>query len=180
MRSTESLLKVKYWEFNCDIIADDGVKFGIAKEPLKIRIDEFDGTCKIQDLRLFPLKFHPEREKIRMEAINRGRIYSELNKPKLVQMSGAAMGETRVGWEMELCIFTTYGRAMIDAAAFRDDSPNCTFLPSVHRTLEREGLTEDQLLICTPVALGFNFGTKKWGMSSIKNLPTTEHKLIII
>jgi hypothetical protein len=56
----------------------------------------------------------------------------------------------------------TYGRVMIDPTAFRMFQPNCTYNLKVHKRLG-PNLTDDEFAICTPVALGFCFGTKTWG-----------------
>lgn len=52
---------------------------------------------------------------------------------------------------------------MIDPAAFRTFEPNCHYNLKVHRRLERDRLSDDELAICTPIALGFCFGVKTWG-----------------
>jgi hypothetical protein len=53
---------------------------------------------------------------------------------------------------------------MIDPAAFRLFQPNSDINRRVHRMLEdRNNLKDEEYLICTPVVLGFCFGTKMWG-----------------
>lgn len=52
---------------------------------------------------------------------------------------------------------------MIDASAFRSFNPNLYCIPEVHSTLDREKLSDEQLMICSPVAYGFGFGNKVWG-----------------
>ena len=64
----------------------------------------------------------------------------------------------------------THGRCMIDASAFREHQPNIQYIPSVHRALDRHNLTDDQLLLCSPVALGFSFGDKRWGGFAVSRL----------
>jgi hypothetical protein len=60
---------------------------------------------------------------------------------------------------------------MIDPAVFRRFQPNSTINIPVYSTLEeRDNLGDGQYLICTPVVLGFCFGTKMWGKSSHFNL----------
>jgi hypothetical protein len=54
---------------------------------------------------------------------------------------------------------------MIDPTAFRTFEPNCTYNVRVHKRFELENLTDDELAICTPIALGFCFGVKMWGLS---------------
>lgn len=52
---------------------------------------------------------------------------------------------------------------MVDASAFRSFNPNLDCIPDVHSTLDREQLTDEQYMICSPVAYGFGFGNKVWG-----------------
>jgi len=53
---------------------------------------------------------------------------------------------------------------MIDPAVFRLFEPNNTINLPVYSTLqERDNLKDEEYLICTPVVLGFCFGTKMWG-----------------
>lgn len=52
---------------------------------------------------------------------------------------------------------------MVDAAAFRLFKRYSGINSQVHRKLNPNALTEEQYLICTPVLLGFCFGTKSWG-----------------
>ena len=55
---------------------------------------------------------------------------------------------------------------MIDAAAFRLFEPNNSVNLSVYSAIDdREHLSDEEYLICTPIALGFSFATKKWGTS---------------
>lgn len=153
------------WEFSCDVIVDDGEKFGVAKEPIRLNIPEFKGVWSIVDLLLFPLDRHKDCEKLRREALERGRCYAAIKERRLAQTSGFAMFEDRSQdyYQPYLYKFATHGRAIVDAQAFRHFNPNVSFIPRVHRSLAREGLSDEQLMICHPVALGFSFGDKKWG-----------------
>jgi len=57
---------------------------------------------------------------------------------------------------------------MIDPAAFHLFEPNNTINLFVYSALQdRDHLKDDQYLICTPVVLGFCFGTKMWGKIQI-------------
>lgn len=160
------------WEFSCDVIVDDGEKFGVAKEPIKLTIPEFKGVWSIVDLLLFPLDRHKDAENLRREALERGKRYVAIKETHLAQTSGFAMFEDRSQdyYQPYLYKFATHGRAIVDASAFRHFNPNVSFIPRVHRSLSREGLSDEQLIICHPVALGFSFGDKKWG----EDLPGTE------
>lgn len=58
---------------------------------------------------------------------------------------------------------TTMERVMIDPATFRLFKTCSRLMRSVSRKLDPTSLTDEQYMICTPVLLGFCFGTKAWG-----------------
>ncbi|KAJ3957198.1 hypothetical protein N0V92_006230 [Colletotrichum tropicale] len=103
--------KSRFWQLACHIVADDGIKFGLASEPMYTVIEEFTGARKIADLRVFPLKYHEKASEIRAQAVSRGKQIAEF-----------------------------------------------------------QSLTEEQLIICTPVMLGVCFGTSKWGAFAMSRL----------
>ena len=164
IKSVERMNKSKHWVLECHIVTHDGVKFGLAYEPFSMKIDEFAGARKIKDLRIFPLKYHDAAAQIRTDAIRTGRRFAALTHACVMETSGAAMFEKRdVSNSPHGYKFNSYGRAIIDPAGFRMSNPNITFLPEVHMRLSPETLSEDELVISSPVALGFCLGNKKWG-----------------
>lgn len=153
-----------YWQLNCRIVTDDGVKFGFAYEPFQMLIEEFSGTRKIVDLHTYPLSYHSNPADVRAEALSRGRRYTALREPCVMETSGPAMFEKRDSQEeAHVFKFASQGRTIIDPAGFRSFNPNIEFMPDVHRGLSRQELTDEQLIVSTPVAFGFCFGNKKWG-----------------
>ncbi|KAK1965454.1 P-loop containing nucleoside triphosphate hydrolase protein [Colletotrichum sublineola] len=171
IRQVKRYNKQKYWQLDCRIVADDGAKFGLAYEPFLMKIDEFNGARKIMDLRIFPLKYHARAGEVRAEALSRGRRFAELHEPRVMQTSGPAMFEKRTTlWEPCPIKFASFGRMIIDPAAFRSTNPNIDFMPEVHRGLSREELKEEELIVCTPVVFGFCFGNKKWGGFAMSRL----------
>ncbi|KAI3395886.1 hypothetical protein diail_671 [Diaporthe ilicicola] len=160
------------WIFSLDVIIDDGEKFGVAKECVVPTIPEFTGVWSIEDMTVFPLDRHEDAERLRIEAVARGKRYVAIKDAPLLQTSGFAMYEERRPpfYKTHLFKFATHGRAIVDASAFRRFNPSVTFVPRVHRSLSREGLTDEQLMICHPVALGFSFGDKTWGGLAIDGL----------
>ncbi|KAJ9627686.1 hypothetical protein H2203_002898 [Taxawa tesnikishii (nom. ined.)] len=172
IKKRERMDRSIYWHVQCDIVADDGIKFGMAKEPLALEIDEYEGARNIEDLSVFPLSFAKDPDSIRKELIARGKKYVAMaGRPVYWEVSGQAMTEKmNEGFDVKRFKFTTYGRAMADAAAFRTWNPNVQFIPKVHKSLESDSLTDDQYLIVTPVALGFSFGNKKWGGLPVSGL----------
>ncbi|KAK0743541.1 P-loop containing nucleoside triphosphate hydrolase protein [Schizothecium vesticola] len=162
-----------YWEVNCHIVADDGVKFGLAYEPYSMSIDQFDGARKIVDLPVFPLDYHPDSADVHAKALSRGRRFADLRDTRVMETSGPAMFEKRLpsNWRAVPYKFSSHGRAIVDVSGFRSFNANLESMPPrVHRTLSRDGLTYEQLLICTPVILGFCFGNKKWGGFGLSRL----------
>ena len=102
-------MKVKYrkdgapfWVVTCDMIADDGLKFGYTKilaialrpvQSYELEIDQFDGTRKIQDLIVYPLEYAQDPEKIRSDLIERGKKYVQMVGHTFWETSGPALGE---------------------------------------------------------------------------------------
>ncbi|KAF4854571.1 Nuclear valosin-containing protein-like [Colletotrichum siamense] len=163
--------KSRFWSLDCRIVADDGVKFGLASEPFSMLIEEFTGARKITDLRIFPLAYHKNKEDIISNALVRGRRFAGLREPRVMETNGPAMFENRTTrWEPYPVKFASHGRMIIDPAGFRSVNPNITFLPEVHAGLSRDNLTDEELIICTPVALGFCFGNSKWGGFAMSRL----------
>ena len=169
-----------YWHVMCDMIADDGLKFGytkdlgIASRPdlySDLEIDQYDGARRIQDLIVYPLEYALNPEQIRQEVIERGKKYARMIGNTYWETSGPAMRETMNDrYEVNRFKFSTHGRAMIDTASFRTYNPNWACIPTVQSTLDRTQLTDDQHLICAPFVGGFGFGDKKWGGFPVSRL----------
>ena len=169
-----------YWHIMCDMIADDGLKFGytkdlgIASRPdlyADLEIDQYDGARRIQDLIVYPLEYASNSQQIRKDAIERGKKYARMIGNTYWETNGPAMRETMNDrYEVNRFKFITHGRAMIDTASFRAYNPNWACVPTVQSTLDRTQLTDDQYLICAPFVGGFGFGDKKWGGFPVSRL----------
>ena len=169
-----------YWHVMCDMIADDGLKFGytkdlgIASRPdlySDLEIDQYDGARRIQDLIVYPLEYATSPEQIRKEVVERGKKYARMIGNTYWETSGPAMRETMNDrYEVNRFKFSTHGRAMIDTGSFRTYNPNWACIPTVQSTLDRTQLTDDQHLICAPFVGGFGFGDKKWGGFPVSRL----------
>ncbi|KAJ7349861.1 P-loop containing nucleoside triphosphate hydrolase protein [Mycena albidolilacea] len=154
---------------HCDVINNDGISFGFARE--RIEIDAFRGARRIQDLIMYPLAYHPEKEEISARAVKRAKKFVTLPKHSYNEINGPAMREKiNDEWQTRQFKFSTHGRVMIDPVAFRLFEPNCTFNLEVHRRLDPESLTDEQYMICTPIVLGFCFGVKMWGGFALDRL----------
>ncbi len=93
----------QYWHIMCDMIADDGLKFGytknlgISNRPDKyqdLEIDEFEGALKMHDLAVYPLELSPNAAQIRSDVIERGRKYISMTGNTYLETRGPAMRET--------------------------------------------------------------------------------------
>lgn len=128
---------------------------------------------------MYPLDRHPDPEDIKAKAMARGLLFQTMNGPYLCETQGVGLSEMRNDFfKTRNFKVRSYGRAMIDPAAFRMFNPNVTFIPTVSRTMKRESLTDEQLLITNPIALGFCFGNKQWlGLPMSRLLPIKWHHL---
>ncbi|TVY84619.1 putative AAA domain-containing protein [Lachnellula suecica] len=161
-----------YWGVDCDVIADSGVRFGLARYPENIEIDQFEGARKIRDLYVVPLQFMEGESELRSFLGERGRRYVALKK-SYWEVSGLAVREERnpnLAWATKRFSFSAYGRVMIDSAAFNTHNPDCEYMANVHTAVNCDKLTEDQYLICLPYAVGFSFGNKRWGGFAVSKL----------
>ncbi|KAF8862669.1 P-loop containing nucleoside triphosphate hydrolase protein [Acephala macrosclerotiorum] len=161
-----------FWRVDCDVVADSGVRFGLARYPEKIEIDQFQGARKIRDLDVVPLQFTGRESELRSVLGERGRRYVTLKK-SYWEVSGLAVREERnpnLEWATKRFSFSAYGRVMIDSAAFNTHNPDCEYMAIVHSVIERDKLTDDQYLICLPYAVGFSFGNKRWGGFAVSKL----------
>jgi hypothetical protein len=77
----------------CDVINNDGSSFGFARDTLEI--DAFVGARKIQDLAVFPLDYHSDKQAVCESAKKRGKKFVNLATHSYHEISGPAMRESR-------------------------------------------------------------------------------------
>jgi SpoVK/Ycf46/Vps4 family AAA+-type ATPase len=63
---------------------------------------------------------------------------------------------------------------MVDPITFLKYNTFTILAPRVRQPKKVDSLTEDDLLICTPMVLGFSFGSKRWGAFSLSDLMEVE------
>ena len=68
----------------------DGKKMGICHQNLSNGC--FDGTTKITNLDVYPLEFHPEKEKLKKKLIERGRLFEKYAGYHYMAYKGVALG----------------------------------------------------------------------------------------
>ncbi|KAL4784385.1 P-loop containing nucleoside triphosphate hydrolase protein [Aspergillus varians] len=155
---------VHYWQIICDIVVFDGMKLGFAKLS-HFEIDEFPGARKIYDLIVFPLDFFKGKNAVYKHAVERGKRYCEIRDKTYLECEGPAMREIlNKDLEPKQFTFSSFGRAMVDARAFKTFEPNATYNKEVYKQLESDlPDNDDDFAICNPVVVGFSFGAKLWG-----------------
>ncbi|KAJ3850524.1 P-loop containing nucleoside triphosphate hydrolase protein [Lentinula lateritia] len=85
-----------------------------------VALNAFDGTVKIQDLDVYPLKFHPECESLRVSILSRAKKWVDLIGVHHKEFDGVAA----IKHEKRLIRQTVKGRIMIDRVTFRRFNPN--------------------------------------------------------
>ncbi|KAG1840607.1 P-loop containing nucleoside triphosphate hydrolase protein [Suillus subalutaceus] len=149
---------------HCHVITHDGEHFRIANQ--RLLIPSFEGERKIQSLSVFPLLYHSNGPYIRELAAERGRRFASLQR----QTYGEISGMTACVDDRKVRKYRAYGRVMIDPGAFRMFKPESSLNLRVSTRLKPKELEEEQYMICTPVLLGFCFGTKQWGGFALDKL----------
>lgn len=182
-RSEESATSadVTYLHLECRYPDSDGVAFGEVSTGLGIA--KFAGTKRIIDLDVFPLRYHPRRNKMKADLVERGRHFVSLLGIHYRQYRGNAFFLERG----EVTEIYANSRIMVDAAFFRENSPNY-LRPRINGLEEKKALsdgwfaysipepqvksrelpelTDGDLLLCSPTVRGWSFGNKQWSESS--------------
>ncbi|TBU57514.1 P-loop containing nucleoside triphosphate hydrolase protein [Dichomitus squalens] len=152
-----------YLEIQCDIIVHDATEFGLAEYEFKI--PQFSGAYSILELPVCPLDYYPDSAALREKAISRGKVYANL-RMHFYQHQGIAtlcVGNARLR-------LVTNERVMVDVESFFRYQARASFARTVDRRLNPEELSDLELMICTPVLLGFCFNTKSWGAFAIDRI----------
>ncbi|KAJ4467256.1 P-loop containing nucleoside triphosphate hydrolase protein [Lentinula aciculospora] len=155
-----------------------------------VALNAFNGTVKIQDLDVYPLKFHPDCENLRASILTRAKKWADLIGVHHKEFDGVAAIKN----EKRLIRQTVRGRIMIDRVTFRRFNPNYqypeTFQDEVivdqqnersanvdefsNATLvyspqgphngfgEANEFTEEELLLTPTTVYGFSLSDKLW------------------
>ncbi|KAJ6630297.1 hypothetical protein B0H10DRAFT_1983969 [Mycena sp. CBHHK59/15] len=172
------------WQLICDYVeaVDDpslsGQRFGLATK--QIEIEDFDGVKQIVELEAYPIMFHASAAQVQMKLVQRGRVWTKLCGRHHKQYDGLAWRGERLPDSTRRRAVRVNGRIMIDRGTFASAEPNYEH-PSPHRSLlgrllnasegdasspcplvEEEGLQDQDLLLATPIVLGFSLTDKCW------------------
>jgi hypothetical protein len=174
----------KRFELDCRYLGYNGKVFGEVATTLSI--PEFRSTKKITSLNAFPLMYHETEVEIRQDLIRNGQKFMSLRGIHHCECEGFGYFRTDEG----PLKFSTSGRIMVDAKAFKNANPNYgkPRVETSHRGLytidfgaERKKMQQDkvkkgivpekmrdeELLICNPTVLGFSLANKRWGQTPL-------------
>ncbi|TFK72379.1 P-loop containing nucleoside triphosphate hydrolase protein [Pluteus cervinus] len=162
--------RTRYMALICRIISDDGQDFGYAQE--EFELNAFPGARRICELTAYPLSFHPDEKSVWQRAVDLGREYASMSKHSYRDFHGFVLQELEEPQTQskKLGRLHVSGRVMISPSSFSEHEPNCKYNPYVSLPLQKEGLTEEQYALCTPIRLGFSFERKSWGGFSVDRL----------
>lgn len=113
MRGSYYHVEGKYMEF-------DGKRFGYGNT--SVEIDGFQGAKKIKNLPCYPLQYHHNEQKLRLDLIERGKKFTSLSGVHYKSYKGIAFMKRRNGSVMKFNIQSS--RVMIDPTIFRRTNPN--------------------------------------------------------
>ncbi|TGJ83899.1 hypothetical protein E0Z10_g4853 [Xylaria hypoxylon] len=178
------------FQLKCDRVDWDGSRFGYDVSPHFIAA--FEGTVPITELECFPLSYHPDEKGVKEKLIARGRRFEMLAGYHYKSYRGRAIEATRYGPSMitvdgRIIIdgnahkdsnthirlyLRPFDRAQASIKVQAEDSDDeWSEYDSEydHEDLEapttvkhRRPLTEEQLLLCTPVIRGYALRAKLW------------------
>jgi len=171
----------KFFEMYCRYLAYDGKFFGEAQTILKV--SEFRGARKISALEVFPLHYAKDAANIKEDLVARGRKFLTLMGTVHCEYKGLAFYKVQ-GKAVKINL---KGRAMIDAASFREFNANYANLdldpedpeyyarryegvnlhrqavgPKVNKALSQNDLSEEELILCSPAVPGFSLSKRLW------------------
>ncbi|KAH7000859.1 P-loop containing nucleoside triphosphate hydrolase protein [Ilyonectria destructans] len=147
------------------------------------KIPYFRGTKKIEFLQVYPLEYHPEKEKMTKDLIDNGRKFVSLMGLHHRQYEGKAFF---IDDEGEIVKRHIKDRIMIDAVCFQEQNPDHPF-PQVRKVEPRDPITgpigslgladldpsqleENDFLICSPTVFGFCLGSKTFLEFAVANI----------
>ncbi|KAK7975730.1 hypothetical protein PG989_014193 [Apiospora arundinis] len=167
------------WRIVAYSISCNGDRFGYIMHELII--EPYEGFRSLATLPIMPLKYHPNRESIRSELIERGGKYRTLSTGRhhmgyagiatLVRSKPPNRGD----FEYRVVRHKAYlqGRLMVDCKAALEYWPDGSPLfASDKRTYKAESnahmeLTNDDLIICEAEIIAYSLGTMKWGLFQV-------------
>ncbi|KAH8790277.1 P-loop containing nucleoside triphosphate hydrolase protein [Hyaloscypha finlandica] len=164
------------WRITYDYIADDGDDLGYVQSAREI--ETYEGYRPLDNLAIFPLEYHPEKDAVTKTALERGKKMVALRGVHYcmytgkIEALGASRANTFIGQVDVFPLQTTSikSRVMIDARTFGRINPSNTVsildgvagrLPKIYGT-DMYDLSDEHFLICDHQVAGFSLADKSW------------------
>ncbi|KAF5012012.1 hypothetical protein FDECE_1907 [Fusarium decemcellulare] len=163
----------------------NGSRFGYREQQWDL--ESFEGFRKVTDLPVFPLRAHPDRERIKKRLIERGRSFEELcDRRGVSNYNGLVIDDS--GWEPKTIFLSE--RIIVDANAFyrfqhlsvpnvkefdarREEQQANSSRPvddDPTKNQETATLTDDQCLLAVPQVRGFALKAKQWYKFAVNDI----------
>ncbi|TBU51690.1 P-loop containing nucleoside triphosphate hydrolase protein [Dichomitus squalens] len=176
----------EYWQLECDGLEcaadEDGEdeddvgwnddeskrsrRFGMSETTSQIRW--FPGVEKINTLSVFPIEYHPDPSALKAVLLERARRWVSLCGVHHVHYKGTAARHEWVSGDLKLKRYGIRSRVMIDKAGLSRVDADYE-LPIPDRLFPERpndngvyGLTDDELLLASPILYGFSLTDKLW------------------
>ncbi|KAI5924090.1 hypothetical protein F4810DRAFT_665652 [Camillea tinctor] len=168
----------KWCELEVDVVDWDGRNLGYRSEDWNIK--SFNGFQKLVDLRCSPLMSHEKPERIRLQLINRGKIFEELCGQHIKHYTGLAGGSSIYLSERIIVDAEAYFKLQgVPFPKLRALNSKKTSSPiKVRSTITQDGpsreestqLTDEQRFLAVPTVKGFALESKRWCSFEIANI----------
>lgn len=146
----------------------DGTNVGAVHSEF-LKIPAFPGAKRISDLPCFPLEYHPDPATARKNLLEMGQKAMSLHGRALMEYKGHALKE--VPPPRGIAKFNVHGRVMLDPEIFEKLNPEneSIVVPQV-RPLNKNKLTEEQIMTVSTLLFGFSLGDKIWGNFAVSQI----------
>ncbi|KAF1954563.1 P-loop containing nucleoside triphosphate hydrolase protein [Byssothecium circinans] len=156
---------------DCRLISHDGVVLGWLGDVIKI--EEFEGAKKVQELKCFPFSRHAKQDEISARLLERGKRFTELSSAAFCDYKGQTIGEnTRIiiNGRYKPILVHVSGRIMLDPVTFyQQNTASDLLMYDVVRKVDTSSMTDEDFLFCDHKVPGFSFRQKLWCLLAVSN-----------
>ncbi|KAM0277129.1 hypothetical protein ACHAO9_012639 [Fusarium lateritium] len=179
----------EHWSLNVKRVKCNGTHMGYVYS--YVDVGKYDGIVPFTSLRIFPIVFHQERERIENFLVERGRKYLSLTGIRHCQYRGIAklnrLAEPTTRSYL-LARTAVQQRIMVDFEEFYETALQPVFDDSedeLGAVADDLKFTDKQFLVCDHEIPGYTLINKQWGFFSVQNVEPVEltqdafHKLVL-
>ncbi|KAF2621652.1 P-loop containing nucleoside triphosphate hydrolase protein [Macroventuria anomochaeta] len=153
-------------------VDDNGEKMGfVRKGYLALHIKEFPGSQKIIELPFYPLRYVTDCQGTRSELLKRGRKRMQDGASRLHDCSGhGVQTKHNLNGARYLEPFQCEGHVVVDHATFGQLCPEDELIPYIYRAIDKEVISDEQIMTMPAILYGFHLGKKVWGGFLVKDI----------